>query len=107
MIVIISLLITENEDKKANEPIKTKRTLKRANTEAVTGGCGRESRQFMTKSSNNKDFISKDEARRRMMSWRKTTSLRYRSFFVRSTRLLTQNMTADCLVQFLCNIKLF
>jgi len=68
----------ENDDKNANEPIKTKRTLKRANTEAVTG-CGGESRQFMTKSSNNKDFISKDEARRRMMSWRKTTSLRYSS----------------------------
>jgi len=67
-----------NDDKNANEPIKTKRTLKRANTEAVTG-CGGESRQFMTKSSNNKDFISKDEARRRMMSWRKTTSLRYSS----------------------------
>ena len=72
------MLITENDDKNANEPIKTKRTLKRANTEAVTG-CGGESRQFMTKSSNNKDFISKDEARRRMMSWRKTTSLRYSS----------------------------
>ena len=78
LIIIISLLITENDDKNANEPIKTKRTLKRANTEAVTG-CGGESRQFMTKSSNNKDFISKDEARRRMMSWRKTTSLRYSS----------------------------
>jgi len=68
----------ENDDANAKEPIKTKRTLKRANTEAVTG-CGGESRQFMTKSSNNKDFISKDEARRRMMSWRKTTSLRYSS----------------------------
>jgi len=68
----------ENDDKNANEPIKTKRTLKRANTEAVTR-FGGESRQFMTKSSNNKDFISKDEARRRMMSWRKTTSLRYSS----------------------------
>ena len=76
--IIISSLITENDDTNANEPIKTKRTLKRANTEAVTG-CGGESRQFMTKSSNNKDFISKDEARRRMMSWRKTTSLRYSS----------------------------
>ena len=77
-LITISSLITENDAKNANEPIKTKRTLKRANTEAVTG-CGGESRQFMTKSSNNKDFISKDEARRRMMSWRKTTSLRYSS----------------------------
>jgi len=71
-----------SENPNAKESNRTKRTLKRANTEASPiCGSSRENREssMMTKSATNKDFLSKDEARRRMMSWRKTTSLRYSS----------------------------
>ena len=79
------MIISDIDSKNLNEMSRTKRTLKRANTDAVTGsgatagGFSNRQNQHMTKSSTSKDFLSKDEARRRMMSWRKTTSLRYSS----------------------------
>lgn len=65
--------VQTEEAKKDTTKKKAKRPLKRANTEAIPGFYN----PILAKSSSSStEFLSKEEARKRMLSWKKTTSFR-------------------------------